>query len=727
VVAEKPENPSVVEVYYGDPGQVLPVSSPLSSGGSAASLGKNLHQGGVSPAQPQRVFGLNPDAAQATKIVAVSKRDGRKQVFSLTQAPSLGEPVNTLELIADYQEYDEKRQVITARGNVSLQLANGILKSDRLQINLPEKLAVAEGNVILTRGDQILRGDRFEYYFVQDSGVVFNATGEVYQPSTVRDFQPPLASDISAGTVNYTVLSDRLAANQPLQRVTTAEGFRYVFGTQAQGFNTARDRDSTGPRSGATGTVNRLRFQSERLKFEGQVWQAEDVRLTNDPFSPPELEVKADRAVFRPLDDFTSELTLSRSRVVFDQILAAPTFQDRLVFDNRDRTPTIVSFGYDGRDRGGLFIERTFTVVDTDSVSLEISPQYLIQKAFFPDSFPEANPNDERVGVLSPSVFGLVTDLQVNFSERTEFSAIASFSSLNLEEIEDRVRSRIRVRQKIGNIEQPYLLNAEYNYRERLFNGTLGFRTVEQSYGFVVTSPSIPLGKTGIILSYQGSIQNIDAETDQPELIEPGATDRITNLSRFQGAFAVSKPFLLWFAPPLPATPEAGLRFTPVPVVPFLQLSVGVTGVESYYSNGDSQPSLTGTIGLFGQLGHFSRSFLDYTGFNISYSRSIVGDLSPFLFDRFVDQEIVSFGITQQIYGPIRLGIQTSFSLTLNEEISTDYFIEWSRRTYSLLIRYNPVLQLGAVNIRISDFNWTGNPGYFEGSGLRPVVGGVTR
>jgi hypothetical protein len=27
----------------------------------------------------------------------------------------------------------------------------------------------------------------------------------------------------------------------------------------------------------------------------------------------------------------------------------------------------------------------------------------------------------------------------------------------------------------------------------------------------------------------------------------------------------------------------------------------------------------------------------------------------------------------------------------------------------------------------VSDFNWTGNPGYFEGSDVRPVVDGVTR
>jgi hypothetical protein len=154
---------------------------------------------------------------------------------------------------------------------------------------------------------------------------------------------------------------------------------------------------------------------------------------------------------------------------------------------------------------------------------------------------------------------------------------------------------------------------------------------------------------------------------------------------------------------------------------------LGLTGVESYYSNGDSQPSLTGTVGLLAQFGHFSRPFFDYTGFNIIYSQSLAGDLSPFLFDRLVDQQILSLGITQQIYGPVRFGFQTNYSIDQNQEISTDYFIEWSRRTYSILLRYNPVLQLGAVNIRISDFNWTGNPGNFQGTGVRPVIDGVSR
>jgi len=48
-------------------------------------------------------------------------------------------------------------------------------------------------------------------------------------------------------------------------------------------------------------------------------------------------------------------------------------------------------------------------------------------------------------------------------------------------------------------------------------------------------------------------------------------------------------------------------------------------------------------------------------------------------------------------------------------------------RAYNILIRYNPVLQLGSLNLRISDFNWDGNSSPFEGNGIRPVVDGVIR
>lgn len=92
-----------------------------------------------------------------------------------------------IELTADRQEYDDQRKVITAQGNVVLRFREALLNADRVEVNLPNRIIVAQGNVALTRGQQVLRGQRFEYYFVQDSGVILNASGELYSPTAGSD------------------------------------------------------------------------------------------------------------------------------------------------------------------------------------------------------------------------------------------------------------------------------------------------------------------------------------------------------------------------------------------------------------------------------------------------------------------------------------------------------------------------------------------------------------
>ena len=97
------------------------------------------------------------------------------------------------------------------------------------------------------------------------------------------------------------------------------------------------------------------------------------------------------------------------------------------------------------------------------------------------------------------------------------------------------------------------------------------------------------------------------------------------------------------------------------------------------------------------------------------------------MFDRFADLKTLSWGISQQLYGPVRLGVQSSYNIDRDREINTDLFIEYSRRTYSILLRYNSVLKVGSLSLRISDFNWGGNPGPFDGTGIRPVIQGMPR
>ncbi|MCW6036390.1 DUF3769 domain-containing protein [Spirulina subsalsa FACHB-351] len=637
--------------------------------------------------------------------------------------PATPDPRGILEVNADRQTYNDNQKVIFANGNVTLRFSRAVLTADRVRVSLPNRVVYAEGNVALRRGDQVLRGEQFEYQLVQDQGIIRQARGEIYQPTSGRDLDFQLSPAEAAAIVPERPLSDRIQAQQPLQRITTSTGYTFVIGGIRVGstsnINPTPDTIvQSVPVPGGSGQVNRLRFEADFVEFDSQGWRATNIRITNDPFSPPELEVRADTARLNRLNEFQDELLTSRSRLVFDQGFTLPIFLDRILIDRRpdDRGEGLFTFGIDGAERGGFYLTRTFTIVKTPTVLWQVSPEYYLQRAIFEEGF------------LDPSVFGVRSALTADLGKRTKFRGNASLTGLDLENYQNRFRASARLNHLIGDINKPHTLALEYSYRDQLFNGSLGFQTVQSNLGAVLTSPVYVLGDTGINLTYQGAIQIINADTDRADLLAPVRENNRVTLTRYQTAALLSRSFMLWQGEALPPTPEEGLRYTGTPVQPYLQLSTSVTGVASLYSNGDSQESLSGTVGLQGQVGHFSRPFFDYTGFNVSYSQSAFTNQSPFLFDRIADQRTLSFGIVQQIYGPFRLGVQSSVNLDTGQEISTDFSLEYSRRTYSLMLRYNPTLAVGSFQIRIGDFNWIGTPDPFGGSQrIRPVVNGVTQ
>ncbi|MBD2562054.1 MULTISPECIES: DUF3769 domain-containing protein [Nostoc] len=621
------------------------------------------------------------------------------------QAPASTPPAKPriVEVTSDRQEYDEQRRIITAVGNVVVRFDGAVVDADRLQVNLDNLIAAGEGNVTLTRGDQVLRGQRFTYNFVQDNGELENGRGEIYVPSAQTDFAFS-PTGITAGGVPKRPPSDRIRANQPLSGVSSPGGIDVTFGGQSDASNI--------PPPKAGGAVNRLRFEAENIDFYPQGWQARDVRITNDPFSPPELELRADTVTLTRETPLVDRIRTQGQRLVLDQTISLPIPVNQRTIDRRERdvTPAIVSPGYDGEDRGGLYIERGFPVIDTERTSWTITPQLLVQKAV------QGGTGD--LGAL----FAVKTKINSVLSPRAVIEGTGELTSLDLNKVEENLRVNLGLRQILGT-SLPHTLNLQYNYRDRLYNGTLGFQTVQSSLGGIITSPVIPLGKSGINLTYQAGAQYINANTDRQDLLEPQRENDRISLGRLQGSASLSRGLLLWQGKPLPPTASEGLRYTATPVVPYLQAIASLTGTSSYYTNGDNQSTLTGTIGLQGQIGHFSRPFFDYTAFNISYSQGLNNGLSPFLFDRSVDNKVLSAGISQQIYGPFRLGFQTSVNLDTGRETSTDYILEYSRRTYGITLRYNPVLELGGFSVRISDFNWGGGTDPF--SEVKPVVGGV--
>ncbi|MEO1671125.1 MAG: DUF3769 domain-containing protein [Cyanobacteria bacterium J06631_2] len=661
-----------------------------------------------------------PSASKSTRHLVTQSRQGDRQEYTIPsdQSTPFGvaiEEAEVIEVIADSQEYDRLRGVITAQGNVVMRFGQAVMTSDSIEVNLNDRLVIAQGQVVLTRGEQVLRGERFEYNLVADRGTIFQAGGEIFQPSLRQDtdFNQKLAAD---SNILDRALSDRLIDNQPLTEVTSAEGIGVSLGSR--GIDLVGENDF-----GGGSTIKRLRFEADRLDFETDNWTADNLRLTNDPFSPPELELRAATASYQKFGSLEGKLTTAKSGLVIDDSLRVPLLISAFTFDNSPQRPGLFNIAFDGDERGGLYIERSWNFINRENFRWTITPQYFLQRAFFPTTFGFSD--DDEGGVFNDSVFGLTSRIKADFGQRTTFDGYASLAGVDLDNYEDNLRSKVELQHRVGNLNNPYQFALEYNFRDRLFNGSLGFQTVRESIGGTVTSPQITLGKTGIRLNIQGSIKNISDDTDRPDLLEEVRENDRINLTRYQTAAFLSKNFSLWTGKALPSTREEGLRYTPVPVVPYLDLFTNISGVGSFYSNGDSQPSLEGRVGIEGQLGHFSRSWLDYTGFKFSYSQNLRGDESPFLFDRLVDRQTLSLDITQQIYGPIRVGYQTKIDLRDRDTISSDYIVEYSRRTHNVILRYNPVLEIGSISLRISDFNWQGNPQPFRDQGITPVIQGV--
>ncbi|MEB3360091.1 MAG: DUF3769 domain-containing protein [Synechococcales bacterium] len=629
---------------------------------------------------------------------------------------------DAVEVTADRQIYDQERRSFLAEGNAVVTFREAVLQADRVQVNIPNRIAVAEGNVVFVRGEQILRGDRIEYNLVRQDGTVLDARGEVFIPQAGTDLdtgQPVVAEEVDPLTPEPS-LSERLARDQPPVETATTTGGLTI------GVGVARGPGAAGIEGGlAAGTVRQLRFEADRIDFRPGGWEATGVRVTNDPFSPPELEIRSNRATFTRLSDTRSELRLQNPRLVFDQRVSIPLLRERYIFDQRQRDPLPFQFGFDEDERGGFYVQTTFEPIVNSNVEFTVIPQFFLQRAIDGGESDEPVPigeEPEREGFFSPDNFGVIANLDIEFDPKTTFGGNVILTSFDLDETDDELRGSVRVqRQVLGR----HTLTTEFSYRDRLFNGTLGFQTVQRTYGAVLTSPIVRLGNTGIELTYQAGIQRINANITgdrQDELLPPigeRENSRAT-LTRYQLAAEVRRFLFLWIGTPLPATPDEGLRYTPAPVVPYIGLLPRVRGLAGFYSSGDTQPVLTGEISLFGQFGHFSRPAFDYLGFNLTYRHSTEGSESPFDFDRIADRRVLSGGATVQLIGPLRIGFQTSISLDNDEGFDTSYILEYSRRTYGIVASYNPDREIGTVSFRLSDFTWTGIPEPFDGAEPTP-------
>ncbi len=585
-----------------------------------------------------------------------------KSIIPSPQQNLTPSPDQLVNVIADRQEYDAKAQIFTATGNVTVKYLNSELKADSVKLNLITKDTTAEGNVFLVRGDQRLKGTTLVYNYGSTKGSLINASGFINLNNLTSSQVTRLPSDLASKS---SIIN--------------------VFG-------------EGNPNSKA---ISRIAFQADKLILDGDIWTAENLRVTNDPYSPPELELRTSKATLTKISPTQDRLDAESPSLVFDQGFTLPIPINSLVLDRFERSfPARV--GFDRRDGGGFFYQQNFNAVTESNINFQVSPQLFLQRSF------EGN-------LLDANILGVAAKLDAALPESQFFRGRATLSGLNLANIENQLRANLQYSRPVL---ENHILAAEYTYRDRIFNGSLGFQDVRNSLGATLFSPNYTLGDTEINFSYQVGGQYIGADRDRGD----SQPIDVASLVRLQGATALSRSFALWRGEALPAERETGLKYQPEPITPSFDAFLGVAANYSFYSSGESQSFVSGTLGLVGVFGNFSKPFLDYTKINISYTQGLVGGRSPFLFDRIADPQIITFGILQQVYGAFRFGAEQSINPATGRIIDSNYSLQYDRRTYAIVIRYNPTREIGEVVFRISDFNFTGSD-----DNVTPVTGGVER
>jgi hypothetical protein len=213
-------------------------------------------------------------------------------------------------------------------------------------------------------------------------------------------------------------------------------------------------------------------------------------------------------------------------RLVFDQNVQIPIPISNRKIDRQQKkiNPTIVSPGFDNDQRGGVFVERSFEAISNNQTRWIVTPQFYLQRAI-------------EKGDNFASLFGVNTQLNASLGAKTVVEGAGELTSFDVNGLENNLRGSLRLRQALGNV-NPYTVSLESSYRDRLYNGSLGYQTVQSSIGGIITSPIIPLGTSGINLSYQAGAQYIDANTDRQDLLSLVRKNDRISLGRLQGSVA---------------------------------------------------------------------------------------------------------------------------------------------------------------------------------------------
>ena len=519
----------------------------------------------------------------------------------------------------------------------------------------------------------------------------------------VRDVQPRqgLILDRRFGTTDASALSSEegqygVVAPEQLQELRATKNRRLI-----------------------TGSITHWRFQAPALRLTPEGWSAPRASFTNDPFTPAQVWVDADEVISWQEADGTTVIRSRGNRLLLENKLPVPLPSTLRVKPQQDKeVQNRWALLNDRNDRDGLYLQYTLPEQKLGSTSLTVRPQFMVQRAIngSNDAYPAPGASAGSDAVNQPNtladLFGVEAQLEGPLGQGG-FNANLDISSFAPDRLANATRANGELRQPltlpwVGET-QGRLFGA---YRYRVWNGSLGQQDIYAAYGGFLGKQGLLPAPAGVSASY---IWRLGVGNYQSNLFAQGNQQSVDLEALWRGNLYASANLRLplWTGQSLPLTSEGAYRYSPVPVVPGLSLSLVPFTNLAAYGNGDSQSLLGISGGPTLTLGHFNRPVLDFTRLSIFGSVTAKGGDSPLAFDRYVDTATLGVGLTQQLVGPLLLngGIEYNVSGSSGEYgKTTNSYVElrWQRRAYDIGAYYSPYTGIGGLRIRLNDFGFRG-------------------
>lgn len=470
--------------------------------------------------------------------------------------------------------------------------------------------------------------------------------------------------------------------------------------------------DKKGRTQFITGEISRWRIQAAKVRLTPDGWSADRMGFTNDPFTPAQTRIDAENVVATEEENGDILIKSERNRLIVEERLPIPVSRTQRI-QKQEEVENRWVFGIDNDDRDGFFIGRNLRPIEfSEDLVLELQPQFLLQRAVNGDNNSYVAPGssidsdkvtqDNTVGDL----FGLEAELNSEFlglSTKIE----ADISTFNPSNFSDGSRFWGTTRRTftlpwIGDV-SARVFGA---YRYRTWNGSLGETDVYSAYGgFAEQKGNWRWGQLKNDYIWRFGVGNYQAESFT-------STNLIDTLrANFYGS--LNSRYQLWRGQPAELTPEAAYRYSPVAIVPGLELRTNVNTSLAAFGDGNRQNTISLTGGPTLTLGTFSKPFLDYTQLSIAGGGTLKQGSSPFEFDQAIDLGTLGIGLTQQIAGPLLLNAGVGVNIDPASEfygnvINSNIELRWQRRSYDLGFYYNPYEGIGGFRFRLNDFNFTG-------------------